>query len=746
MRGYFFDRIHASVSDANALCALTLATLGLMLAACNGSSGAVPAITTPTPVTPSYTLSFTKTGTGAVTSVPAGIDCGSVCSASFTSGTSVTLSAAPANGYSFTGWGGACSGTGACSVSMTAARTVTATFTQNAPSHYTLSVTVTGSGSVASTPSGINCNPTCSASFTSGTSATLTASPASGYSFSGWGGACSGTGSCIVSMTAARNVTANFMQNAVNSTLPVVLFTDLDSGPNTGGESNQGAWVTIYGQNFGSTQGSSSVTVGGGSVAAVKFWSATKIAVQLGAAATTGPVVVNVGGILSNTSVNFTVRAGNIRCVSTTGSDSGDGLWPNCWRTVSAAVHSAAFLPGDIVYVRTGVATQGTDPYSAAGGNGTLSIRRSSPQQPGALGRPLALVAYPGETVMIGAVTDSTAIEVKNYSDENATYWTIANFHLQGVTAMGISGGTAGNTGWRVIGNDMYCPNFVSATGDGGRGSDACFEADLSHGMVFYGNRVHDVGANTNPSKLGHAVYWSTDSNHIDAGWNEVGPSNACRGIQFHSSPISSGDGTGHQQYDISVHDNYIHDVRCDGINFATVDPSQGRVQAYNNLLVRAARGPAPYDASGAGYSGIYIAQILNAGSACASNCSLNIYNNTMYAIGNTSDPSNPDQAAITINSGPVQAVAQNNIIYQVSGIPAARTGGTMSCATNLFFGANAPAGCTGSITSDPRFTTNFTDFTLQSNSPAAGTGIPSVCPATNLTGATRTSCNLGAF
>jgi Divergent InlB B-repeat domain len=81
--------------------------------------------------TPKVSLTVTKAGAGAgtVTSSPAGISCGSTCSAVYASGMSVTLTATPAAGSTFTGWsGGVCSGTGACTVTMSAARTVTATF------------------------------------------------------------------------------------------------------------------------------------------------------------------------------------------------------------------------------------------------------------------------------------------------------------------------------------------------------------------------------------------------------------------------------------------------------------------------------------------------------------------------------------------------------------------------------------------------------------------------------------------
>jgi hypothetical protein len=82
--------------------------------------------------------------------------------------------------------------------------------------NYTLSVSKTGlgSGTVTSNPSGINCGNTCSKSFASGTGITLTATPASGSTFDGWSGSCSGTGTCNVSMTQARSVTARFELSA----------------------------------------------------------------------------------------------------------------------------------------------------------------------------------------------------------------------------------------------------------------------------------------------------------------------------------------------------------------------------------------------------------------------------------------------------------------------------------------------------------------------------------------------------
>jgi Divergent InlB B-repeat domain len=160
------------------------------------------------------TVMFAGTGSGAVSSSPAGINaCSTTCSANFSSGAQVTLTASPADGSTFAGWsGGGCSGTGTCVVTLNAATTVTATF-NSSTSGLALRVTEAGSGTgtVTSAPAGISCPTTCSANFASGTQVTLTASAASGSTFAGWsGGGCTGTGTCMVTLTAATAVTSTF--------------------------------------------------------------------------------------------------------------------------------------------------------------------------------------------------------------------------------------------------------------------------------------------------------------------------------------------------------------------------------------------------------------------------------------------------------------------------------------------------------------------------------------------------------
>jgi len=70
-----------------------------------------------------------------------------------------------------------------------------------------------GFGTVISNPEGINCGSTCTSRYPKGASVSFQPDPVSGYSFSGWGGACSGTGPCILTMNADNQVTATFTLN-----------------------------------------------------------------------------------------------------------------------------------------------------------------------------------------------------------------------------------------------------------------------------------------------------------------------------------------------------------------------------------------------------------------------------------------------------------------------------------------------------------------------------------------------------
>jgi phospholipase C len=174
--------------------------LALLLTVCGGGSSRS--------TSSQVQLTVAVSGTGTVSSDPAGISCPSTCIASFSPGTTVTITPTAASGFNFAGFGGGCTGS-SCKLVLSSNQSVSATFTAAAQ----LTLTVSGSGTVASTPAGIRCPTACTASFNPGTTVSLSATPAAGFTFSGFSGACSGA-TCQVALSAGQNasVSAAFAQ------------------------------------------------------------------------------------------------------------------------------------------------------------------------------------------------------------------------------------------------------------------------------------------------------------------------------------------------------------------------------------------------------------------------------------------------------------------------------------------------------------------------------------------------------
>jgi hypothetical protein len=146
-------------------------------------------------------------GLGTVTSSPAGIACGQTCNASFVSDSQVTLTAAANTDSTFTGWTGCDSVSGAtCTVAMTGARSVTATFMLQ---RFALSVARSGggNGTVTSNPSGINCGTAARAPVV-GTAITLTAAPTVADRHRVTGCDSTSGATCTLTMGSPRSVTA----------------------------------------------------------------------------------------------------------------------------------------------------------------------------------------------------------------------------------------------------------------------------------------------------------------------------------------------------------------------------------------------------------------------------------------------------------------------------------------------------------------------------------------------------------
>ncbi len=151
-------------------------------------------------------LTIAINGSGAVTSSPAGIDCGSRCSANYAEGTTITLTARPASGFSLLGWTGDCTGSqNTCTLTLTEDSNVGAVFTSTPLN--SLAINKKGLGTVTSSPAGIDCGESCSANFPPNTTITVTARPASGFEFIGWTGDCTSTQTtCTFTITEDSNI------------------------------------------------------------------------------------------------------------------------------------------------------------------------------------------------------------------------------------------------------------------------------------------------------------------------------------------------------------------------------------------------------------------------------------------------------------------------------------------------------------------------------------------------------------
>lgn len=216
---------------------LTISPAANVKAAVTASCGAGATLPSPTtcgcgtnPSTYTLTTAANPAAGGSITRSPN--------ASSYNAGTVVTLTAVPASGYTFSSWSGGASGTSATTtVTMNASTSVTANFTNSSGGTYTLTTTASPSagGTITRSPN--------ASTYAAGTVVTLTATPASGYTFSSWSGGASGSNATTtVTMNANTSVTANFTSSGGGTTLRI----DDKSGTGTGYCSADGSRQNTY--------------------------------------------------------------------------------------------------------------------------------------------------------------------------------------------------------------------------------------------------------------------------------------------------------------------------------------------------------------------------------------------------------------------------------------------------------------------------------------------------------------------
>jgi CSLREA domain-containing protein len=322
-------------------------------------------------------LTVSSTGQGTVTSAPAGITCPSTCNAGYPNGSVVTLTATAAAGWQLTGWGGACTGTGACTLTMTGDSAVSATF-EPLPT-FPVTVSLTGNGTVTSAPGGIDCPTSCEASFRG--TVVLTATPGPGQVFTGWGGACSGTTTtCDLNVSAAQQVSAAF---APAPTFPVTVsitgtgrVTSAPAGIDCPGTCSADLGGTVV---LTEAPGTGQVFTGWGGACSGATTTCTLSVTQArqvtaGFRATAAPI--------PNAGPDVTVNEGAPATLSQFGSSSPDGLT----LTYAWSVDGGASQPGASITVtfgdqgiHTGVLTVCDTNNTCATDSATITVRNVNP-------------------------------------------------------------------------------------------------------------------------------------------------------------------------------------------------------------------------------------------------------------------------------------------------------------------------------------------------------------------------------
>lgn len=282
---------------------------------------------------------------------------------------------------------------------------------------------------------------------------------------------------------------------------PAIFYSDLPSGPKTGGKDNKGVFVHLRGTGFGAAPGN--VTIGGGEADNYPVWNNTDIVFQLGSAAATGNIIVTADGNTSN-AVPFTVRTGNIYFVDINVAGPGTGTYADPWKASTTAYN--AMVAGDTTYYRGGTYTGmlGGDAYQV---KGQMYVRKS-----GTADAPLAWVAYPGETVTFSApgdVYDDGYPLERNIRAWYCSYTIFSGFVLR--SSRGVNFETCDATDSRLVGCDMG-NEFLS---DYGMVDTICSYAG---GISILGNVFHDISVH---DRMDHIIYISVAQDNADVGWNE---------------------------------------------------------------------------------------------------------------------------------------------------------------------------------------------------------------------------------
>lgn len=512
---------------------------------------------------------------------------------------------------------------------------------------------------------------------------------------------------------------------------PILLGTDVVAGPASGGENDDGAYLTIFGVNFGSNINDLTVTIGGVPVASKialvdarthSSFGIKALSVQVGAlvplsVGTDHPIVVTNSNGDSIETYNFMIQPGNIIYVDSDVVTSGNGSFTTPYKYVQedGSYTTEAWGDvgaGDFIVMRGSSDPANPQQYFAQGGGGAsradfCRIRYKTGTAPnGVAGNGyITIMGYPGEYVHCKPTAEhAPCFERSNNVTSDGQYIVLSNMFAEaanntqtptlddswsnGAIFCGSDGGN-----WRVVNVEAVYDSLSlpqSVGNDGPKGS--CVGGSYQDGVLLFSN-IHDG----NGSQLNHCIYLDSTTDGMEVAYNWIHDSELGNLYQSFSS-------WGPALSNLSIHNNWFEDGGRYGINVsaATTD-----VDIYNNVIVDSRLAGLRFATNGA--------------------CAMNFIFNSMYDV-NGANGGGGERSAIITESGTITGEFKNNLIHAAANtlngyltISGGGMGG-VSFGSNIYYGLSAgvPSQDSGSTEENMDWTDPANgDFSLQAVSPA---------------------------
>lgn len=428
---------------------------------------------------------------------------------------------------------------------------------------------------------------------------------------------------------------------------PKVFFTDIVSGPNSGGENGKGIYLSIFGKGFGASQGSSKVYINGSEVGAYKYWGPAtyangccgstpgrldldQITIQPGAGVSSGPINVVVDGQPSNSNHSFTVRPGAIYFLVPGSQDAlgavGDITKPyvgihNLYN--ADGIHAeSGFGAGDFMVLRGGTYLP-RGPWD--------HWIRIDPGNEGTAALPLTVLGYPGENVILDGTNDPADNAIFfNGSDGDPPRegFVFANFKIKEDYDSVIRIGDRPE--------EMNHVRLVNLDIHGGRdGQSGTLEVRDADYVDIFGVYIHDNFVEPgHGSKYTHQIYFSDGSHDVEVGWVELARFDGGVTMSVRRS-LEGPPWSVH--YNMKFHNMVIHDQTSGAVVFGRSTGAD--ISFYNNLIYRTGKHLGLSDDAVNDLSGVQIRDYWDENGESGGDIELDFYNNVIYDVGNENQP-----------------------------------------------------------------------------------------------------------